>query len=58
MDAIGPEDAEFAFVVTTKIDETASTLAGASQRYLVNRSDALPVLVLKQHNGLARHRRG
>lgn len=29
VNAISPEDAELAFVVTAKVDETAATLAGA-----------------------------
>jgi len=29
VDAICPENAEFTLVVTTKVDETAATLAGA-----------------------------
>jgi hypothetical protein len=58
VDAVCPENAEFALVVTTKVDETAAALAGAGQGYLVNRPNAELVLVLDQDQGLARHRSG
>jgi hypothetical protein len=58
VNAVCPENAEFALIVTTKVDETAATLAGAGQGYLVDRPNAELVLVLEQNQGLARHRGG
>ena len=56
VNAIRPEDAELAFIVATKIDQTSATLAGAGQGHLVDRSGALPIFIFKQHEGLTRHR--
>ncbi len=56
VNAIRPEDAELALVIAAKIDQTTTTLASAGQRHLVDRTDALPVLVFEQHDRLTRHR--
>ena len=56
VNAIRAEDAELALVIAAKVDETTATPASAGQRHLVDRSDALPVFVFKQHDRLARHR--
>jgi hypothetical protein len=56
VNAICAENAELAFVVTAKVNQAAATLPGAGERYLMDRSDALPVLILKQHHRLTRHR--
>jgi hypothetical protein len=58
VNAIRAEDAELALVIAAKVNEAATTFARTGQRYLVNRSNALAVFILKQHNRLARHRRG
>jgi hypothetical protein len=58
MNAICAKNAELALVITAEVDQAAATLAGACQRHLVDRSDALPVFILEQYNRLARHRRG
>jgi hypothetical protein len=58
VNAICPEDAELALVIATKVDETTTTPASAGQRHLVDRTDALPVLVFEQHDRLTRHRCG
>jgi hypothetical protein len=55
VNTVGAEDAELAFVITAKVDETAATLTRARQRHLVNRSDALPVFIFKQDNRLTCH---
>lgn len=57
MNAIRPKDAELALVITAKVDEPATTLAGTGECDLVDRSNALAVFIFKQYNGLARHRR-
>jgi hypothetical protein len=57
VNAICPEDAELALVIATKIDQTTAAPPGAGQRYLVDRTDPLPVLVFEQHERLTRHRR-
>jgi hypothetical protein len=56
VNAIRAEDAELPLVIAAKIDKTTTTLARAGQRYLVDRSDALPVFIFEQHDRLARHR--
>jgi hypothetical protein len=56
VNAIGPEDAELALVIAAKVNQAATTLAGAGQRHLVDRSDALPVFILKQNDRLTCHR--
>ena len=56
MNTIRAEDAEFALVIAAKIDQTTATPAGAGQCHLVDRSNALAVFILKQHDGLTRHR--
>ena len=56
VDAICPEDAELAFVIAAKVDQTTTAPASAGQRHLVDRTDALPVLVFEQHDRLTRHR--
>jgi hypothetical protein len=56
VNAIRAEDAELPLVIAAKIDETTTTPARAGQRYLVDRSDALPVFIFKQHDRLTRHR--
>jgi len=56
VNAICPEDAELALVIAAKIDQTTTTPASAGQRHLVDRTDALPVLVFEQHDRLTRHR--
>jgi hypothetical protein len=56
VNAIRPEDAELALVIAAKIDQTTTTPASAGQRHLVDRTDALPVLVFEQHDRLTRHR--
>ena len=58
VNAISPEDAELALVITAEVNEAAMSLTGAGERHLVNRSNALPVFILEQHNGLALHRGG
>jgi hypothetical protein len=58
VNAISPENAELALVITAEVDETAVSLTGAGERHLVNRSNAVPVFILEQHNGLARQRGG
>ena len=55
MNAIRAEDAELPLVIAAKIDKTTAAPASAGQRYLVDRSDALPVFIFKQHDRLARH---
>jgi hypothetical protein len=52
VDAICPENAELAFVITAEVDVTATALASAGQRNLVNGSHAATILVLKQDNRL------
>jgi hypothetical protein len=56
VNAVRPENAELALVVTTKVNEAAATLAGARQGYLVDGPNAELVLVLEQDQGLTRHR--
>ena len=56
VNAIRPEDAELALVIAAKIDQTTTTPASAGQRHLVDRTDALPVLLFEQHDRLTRHR--
>ena len=56
MNAIRPEDAELALVVATKEDQATMAPTSAGQRHLVDRTDALPVLLFEQHDRLARHR--
>jgi hypothetical protein len=56
VNAICPEDAELALVIAAEIDQTATTPAGAGQRHLVYRTDALPVFILEQNDRLTRHR--
>ena len=56
VNAIRAEDAELPLVIAAKIDKTTAALASAGQRHLVDRSDALPVFIFKQHDRLARHR--
>jgi hypothetical protein len=55
VNAICAEDAEFALVITAKVDEAATALSCTGQRNLVDRPDALAVFILEQHNGLASH---
>jgi hypothetical protein len=56
MNTVRAEDAELPLVIAAKIDQTATTPAGTGQRHLVDRSNALPVFILKQHDRLTRHR--
>jgi hypothetical protein len=56
VNTVRTEDAELSLVITAKVNQTATTPAGAGQRHLVDRSDALPVFILKQHDRLTRHR--
>ncbi len=56
VNTIRAEDAELALVIAAKIDQTTATPAGAGQCHLVDRSNALAVFILKQHDGLTRHR--
>ena len=56
MNAIRPEDAELALVIAAKIDQATTAAARAGQRHLVDRTDALAVLVFEQHDRLTRHR--
>jgi hypothetical protein len=56
VNAIRPEDAELALVIAAEVDETTTAPAGAGQRHLVDRTDALPVFIFKQHDRLTRHR--
>jgi hypothetical protein len=56
VNAVRPEDAELALVIATKVNQTTTTPASAGQRHLVDRTDALPVLVFEQHDRLTRHR--
>jgi hypothetical protein len=56
VNAVRPKDAEFAFVVAAKVDQTTTTPTSAGQRDLVDRTYALPVLVFEQHDRLTRHR--
>ena len=53
VNAICPEDAELPLIIATKVDQATSAPASAGQRHLVDRTDALPVLVFEQHDGLA-----
>jgi hypothetical protein len=55
VDTICAEDTEFSLIVAAKIDQTATTPAGARQRHLVDRSNTLPVFIFKQHDRLTRH---
>ena len=56
VDAVRPKDAELALVIAAKVNQTTTTATSAGQRHLMNRTDALPVLVFEQHDGLTRHR--
>ena len=56
VNAIRPEDAELALVIAAEVDETTTPPAGAGQRHLVDRTDALAILVFEQHDRLTRHR--
>jgi hypothetical protein len=56
VNAVCPEDAELALVIAAKVDQTTTTPASAGQRHLVDRTDALPILILKQNDRLTRHR--
>ena len=56
VNAIRTEDAELALVIAAKVDEATTAPASAGQRDLVDRADALPVLVFEQHDRLASHR--
>jgi hypothetical protein len=57
MDAVCPENAELALVITAEIYEAAPTFAGTGQCNLMDRADALAIFILKQYNRLAGHRR-
>jgi hypothetical protein len=56
VNAIRPEDAELALVIAAKVDQATTTPACAGQRHLVDRPDALAILVFEQHDRLTRHR--
>jgi hypothetical protein len=56
VNAIRPEDAELALVIAAKVDQATTTPACAGQRHLVDRTDALAILVFEQHDRLTRHR--
>jgi hypothetical protein len=58
VNAIRPEYAELALVIAAEVDETTTPPAGAGQRHLVDRTDALPVFIFEQHDRLTRHRCG
>ena len=56
VNTIRAEDAELPLIIAAKINQTTMTPAGTGQSHLVDRSNALPVFIFKQHDGLTRHR--
>jgi hypothetical protein len=56
VNAIRPEDAELALVIAAKVDQATTAPACTGQRHLVDRTDALAILVFEQHDRLTRHR--
>jgi hypothetical protein len=55
VNAICAKNAEFAFVVSTKIDEASPALSGTGERDLVDGTNPCPILVLKEYQWLAAH---
>jgi hypothetical protein len=58
MNAVRPEDTEFALAIAAKVGEASAALAGAGECHLVDGAGSQPVFILEQDHRLTLHRCG